>query len=76
MQKLTKTILGSTTLAGLATLAPLSFNAGAVTTGGSPIRISEACGQYATSCKVASGYICSTAHGYIYNAICATGCGS
>lgn len=76
MNKLTKTLLSSGAVAGLATLAPLSVDAGAVTNGGSVLRINQACSQYATSCQVKSGYICSTAHGYITNAICATGCGS
>lgn len=76
MNKLTKGIVSSTTLAGLAALAPLSLDLGAVGSGGSPVRINQACSQVSTSCKIQSGYICSTAHGYITNAICATGCGS
>ncbi|HEV7590924.1 MAG TPA: hypothetical protein VGO40_22625 [Longimicrobium sp.] len=72
MNKLTRTILGSTTVAGLATLAPLSLDLGQ---GGAVVRLTAACGQ-ATSCVQRGGYICSTFHQDYRDYICATGCGS
>ncbi|MFL5541602.1 MAG: hypothetical protein ACJ8J0_21620 [Longimicrobiaceae bacterium] len=72
MNKLTKTLVGSTTLAGLATLAPLSLDVGST---GAAVRLTSACGQ-ATSCVYRAGYVCSTFHQDWRDYICATGCGS
>jgi|GEM_PF-4256077 len=76
MQKLTKAIISSTTLAGMASLAPISVDPGAGMSGGSPVRITEAACQ-STTCELGHpNLVCITSWGYITNAKCATGCGS
>jgi hypothetical protein len=75
MQKRTKTLLGSTTLAGLAALAPLSLDLGAPARGESPVRLNQACGQ-SGKCVPAPGYICITEWGYMPNYMFVDGAGS
>jgi hypothetical protein len=73
MRAFTKAILGSTTVAGLATLAPLSLDPGAA--GASPIRLATACGQ-AKDCSPAANYICVKPDRNVYEQKCSSGCGS
>jgi hypothetical protein len=75
MNKLTRRLLGSTTVAGLATLAPLSLDPGAAAAGEAPVRLTAACGQ-ATYCVRMSGYICSTLFEDYFGYMCMVGCGS
>ena len=75
MNRITRTVLGSGALAGLATMAPLSMDPGAAMSGKAPVRLTAACGQ-ATSCMPYTSYVCSTFHQDYQNMKCATGCGS
>jgi hypothetical protein len=75
MQKRTKTILGSTTLAGLAALAPLTMDLGAPARGESPVRLNQACGQSGT-CVPAPGYVCFVNGVVFFDVKCSFGCGS
>jgi hypothetical protein len=75
MQKRTKTLLGSTTLAGLAALAPLTMDLGAPARGESPVRLNQACGQSGT-CVLAAGYVCFVNDVAYFNVKCSSGCGS
>ncbi|MFL5541603.1 MAG: hypothetical protein ACJ8J0_21625 [Longimicrobiaceae bacterium] len=72
MNKLTKSIVGSTTLAGLATLAPLSLDVGST---GAAVRLTTACGQ-AGSCVFRPGFVCVSGNIILRDYMCATGCGS
>ncbi|HEV7590925.1 MAG TPA: hypothetical protein VGO40_22630 [Longimicrobium sp.] len=74
MNKLTRRLLGSTTVAGLATLAPLSLDAGSAG-GGVPVRLTAACGQV-MSCRPEPWYICSTHFRDWIDYRCNSGCGS
>ncbi|MFL5541601.1 MAG: hypothetical protein ACJ8J0_21615 [Longimicrobiaceae bacterium] len=75
MNKLTRRLLGSTTVAGLATLAPLSLDPGSAADGGPPVRLTAACGQV-MSCRIEPWYICSTHFRDWVDYMCYTGCGS
>jgi hypothetical protein len=75
MQKRTKTILGSTTIAGLAALAPLTMDLGAPARGESPVRLNQACGQGGT-CMRAPGYVCFVNGVAFFDVKCSWGCGS